>query len=109
MYIALYLSSLMFGWGIVSMSMGFVKTYHQLVALRFLLGVFEAGVMPGIIYLTSMYYKRHEFQIRMSSFLCSVVVAGAIGGVSGRETPPDLPIPLSYTDVYLLLVGELDS
>ncbi|KAI1151569.1 MFS general substrate transporter [Nemania diffusa] len=78
---SLYLSSLMFGWGIVSMSMGFVKTYHQLVALRFLLGVFEAGVMPGIIYLTSMYYKRHEFQIRMSSFLCSVVVAGAIGGL----------------------------
>ncbi|KAI0110418.1 MFS general substrate transporter [Nemania sp. FL0031] len=76
-----YLSSLMFGWGIVSMSMGFAKTYPQLVALRFLLGVFEAGVMPGIIYLTSMYYKRHELQIRMSLFLCSVVVAGAVGGL----------------------------
>ncbi|KAJ8120511.1 hypothetical protein ONZ43_g2797 [Nemania bipapillata] len=77
---SLYLSGLMFSWGMVSMSMGFVKTYPQLVALRFLLGVFEAGVMPGIIYLTSMYYRRHEFQIRMSSFSCSVVVAGAVGG-----------------------------
>ncbi|KAJ8126866.1 hypothetical protein O1611_g6772 [Lasiodiplodia mahajangana] len=76
-----YLSSLMFGWGIVSMCMGFAKTYHQLVALRFLLGVFEAGVLPGIIYLTSMYYRRHELQVRMSLFSCSTIVAGAVGGL----------------------------
>ncbi|KAI1346912.1 MFS general substrate transporter [Xylaria sp. FL0043] len=76
-----YLSGLMFSWGIVNMSMGFVKTYAQLVVLRFLLGVLEAGVIPGIIYLTSMYYKRHDFQVRMSSFFCSVVVAGAFGGL----------------------------
>ncbi|KAI0538993.1 MFS general substrate transporter [Xylaria digitata] len=76
-----YLSGLMFGWGIVNMSMGFVKTYPQLVVLRFLLGTLEAGVLPGIVYLTSMYYKRHDFQVRMSSFFCSVVVAGAFGGL----------------------------
>ncbi|GAW11017.1 hypothetical protein ANO14919_003560 [Xylariales sp. No.14919] len=76
-----YLSGLMFAWGIVNMSMGFVKTYAQLVVLRFLLGAIEAGVLPGIIYVTSMYYKRHDFQVRMSSFFCSVVVAGAFGGL----------------------------
>ncbi|KAI8627299.1 MFS general substrate transporter [Xylariaceae sp. FL1651] len=76
-----YLSGLMAAWGIVNMSMGFVKTYGQLVALRFILGILEAGVMPGIIYLTSMYYRRHHFQVRMSSFYCSVVVAGAFGGL----------------------------
>jgi MFS family permease len=76
----------MAGWGIVNMCMGFVKTFAQLVALRFILGVFEAGVMPGIIYLTSMYYKRHDFQVRMSSFFCSVVVAGAFGGVSSLSS-----------------------
>ncbi|KAI2642944.1 MFS general substrate transporter [Xylaria nigripes] len=78
---SLYLSSLMFCWGVVNMSMGFVKTYGQLIILRILLGVFEAGVLPGIIYLTSMYYKRHDFQLRMSSFFCSIVVAGAFGGL----------------------------
>ncbi|KAJ3568230.1 hypothetical protein NPX13_g6493 [Xylaria arbuscula] len=76
-----YLSGLMFCWGIVNMSMGFVKTYAQLVVLRFLLGALEAGVIPGIIYLTSMYYKRHDFQVRMSFFFSSVVVAGAVGGL----------------------------
>lgn len=78
---SIYLSSLMFVWGIINMCMGFVKNYGELVGLRFLLGVFEAGVLPGIIYVTSMYYKRHEFQKRMSFFFCSTVVAGAFGGL----------------------------
>lgn len=78
---SLYLSSLMFIWGIINMCMGFVHSYGALVALRFLLGVFEAGVLPGIIYVTSMYYKRHEYQKRMSFLFCSTVVAGAFGGL----------------------------
>ncbi|KAI1496460.1 major facilitator superfamily domain-containing protein [Biscogniauxia marginata] len=78
---SLYLSSLMAAWGIVNMCMGFVQTYAGLVILRFILGMLEAGVMPGIIYLTSMYYQRHEFQKRMSIFFCSTVVAGAFGGL----------------------------
>ena len=78
---SLYLSSLMLVWGIMNMCMGFVQTYEALVGLRFLLGIFEAGVLPGIIYVTSMYYKRHEYQKRMSFFFCSTVVAGAFGGL----------------------------
>lgn len=26
---------------------GFTKTYHQIMALRFVLGIFEAGFFPG--------------------------------------------------------------
>ncbi|KAH0496054.1 hypothetical protein TgHK011_003437 [Trichoderma gracile] len=78
---SLYLSTLMFCWGIINMCMGFVRSYNSLVGLRFLLGIFEAGVLPGIIYVTSMYYKRHEYQKRMSFFFCSTVVAGAFGGL----------------------------
>lgn len=78
---SLYLSSLMFCWGIINMCMGFVHSYGALLGLRFLLGVFEAGLLPGIIYVTSQYYKRHEYQKRMSFFFCSTVVAGAFGGL----------------------------
>ncbi|KAI0455441.1 MFS general substrate transporter [Xylaria acuta] len=76
-----YLSGLMFGWGIINMSMGFVKSYAQLVVLRFLLGILEAGLLPGIIYLTSMYYKRHDFQVRMTVIFFGAILAGAIGGL----------------------------
>ncbi|KAL7943615.1 MFS general substrate transporter [Trichoderma barbatum] len=78
---SLYISTLMFCWGIINMCMGFVHSYNALIGLRFLLGIFEAGVLPGIIYVTSMYYKRHEYQKRMSFFFCSTVVAGAFGGL----------------------------
>ena len=78
---SLYISTLMFLWGIVNMCMGFVHSYAALVALRVLLGAFEAGVLPGIVYITSLYYKRHEYQKRMSFFFCSTVVAGAFGGL----------------------------
>ncbi|KAK3940242.1 major facilitator superfamily domain-containing protein [Diplogelasinospora grovesii] len=76
-----YLGGLMFCWGIINMCMGFIKTYEALVVLRFFLGVFEAGVLPGIIYLTSMYYKRHEYQTRMSFLFSSTLVGGAFGGL----------------------------
>ncbi|KAJ9137120.1 MFS general substrate transporter [Pleurostoma richardsiae] len=78
---SLYLGGLMFCWGVINMSMGFVKTYGGLVALRFFLGAFEAGVLPGMIYLTSMYYKRHEYQKRMSFLFSSTLVGGAFGGL----------------------------
>lgn len=88
-----YIPFLMLSWAIVNMCMGFVSTYEGLVVLRFFLGTFEAGVLPAIVYLTSMYYKRHEFQTRISFFFCSTVVGGAFGGVSN----------LSLSSVYLLL------
>ncbi|AEO69930.1 uncharacterized protein THITE_2069428 [Thermothielavioides terrestris NRRL 8126] len=78
---SLYISGLMFIWGIINMCMGFVHSYAALVALRVLLGAFEAGVLPGIVYVSSLYYKRHEYQKRMSFFFCSTVVAGAFGGL----------------------------
>lgn len=89
---SIYISTLMFLWGIVNMCMGFVHSYAALVALRVLLGAFEAGVLPGIVYVSSMYYKRHEYQKRISFFFCSTVVAGAFGGllayaIAGLATP----------------------
>ncbi|KAI2617222.1 MFS general substrate transporter [Hypomontagnella submonticulosa] len=78
---AYYLSFLMLSWAIINMCMGFVATYEGLVVLRFFLGTFEAGVMPAIVYLTSMYYQRHEFQTRISFFFCSTVIGGAFGGL----------------------------
>lgn len=53
------------------MCMGFVQSYAALVGVRFLLGVFEAGVGPGSIYLITMYYRRYELPWRLSWWYCS--------------------------------------
>jgi MFS family permease len=43
-----WLSSLMFFWGVCTMCQGLVTNYAGLVVCRFFLGVFEAGVFPGM-------------------------------------------------------------
>jgi sugar phosphate permease len=48
---SLWLSGLMFFWGITTMCQGFVKTYSELLVCRVFLGVFEAGVFPGTLIL----------------------------------------------------------
>lgn len=65
----------------MTICLGVVQSYAALVACRFLLGIFEAGVGPGSVYLISMYYKRYELPWRLSWWYCSAVFAGAFGGL----------------------------
>lgn len=69
-------------WGLMTLGQGLVKTYHGLIALRFFLGLFEAGLVPGAVYLTSMYYTRFELQKRLVGLYVANCVAIATGGVS---------------------------
>lgn len=38
-----FLSTITFLWGIVMLGMGFVESWTSLLALRFVIGIFEAG------------------------------------------------------------------
>jgi MFS family permease len=77
----IWLSICMFGFGMVTMLQGFVKSYSGLLATRFFLGVFETGMFPGAFYLIGMWYRRHEAQKRYSFFFSSTTLAGAFGGL----------------------------
>ena len=44
---SLWLGILLFGWGALTVGFTGVQTYTQIVVLRFLIGVFEAGFYPG--------------------------------------------------------------
>ncbi|KAF2433664.1 MFS general substrate transporter [Tothia fuscella] len=76
-----WLSSIMILWGIATMGQGLVQNFRGLVAMRFLVGLFEAGFFPGCVYLISMYYKRYELQKRFTFFFSASILAGAIGGL----------------------------
>lgn len=47
------LALLMFSWGLLTIILGCVTNYGGLVAVRFLLGSFEAGLFPGLVVSTS--------------------------------------------------------
>lgn len=61
--------------------MGIVKNFSGLAATRFFLGVFEAGLFPGVNYLLSCWYKRSEFGIRAAIFFSAAALAGSFGGL----------------------------
>ena len=62
----------------------FVNSLTSFYALRFLLGVAEAGFFPGIIwYLTQWYTRAHRAQI-VALFMTAIALSGVVGGpVSG--------------------------
>ena len=45
-----------------------MDNFSQAAGVRFLLGVFEAGMMPGIAYYMSRWYRRAELTFRLVEF-----------------------------------------
>ncbi|KAK8846631.1 hypothetical protein IAR55_005718 [Kwoniella newhampshirensis] len=70
-------------WAIFQTCMGLVTNYGQLLALRFCLGLFEAGLFPGLNFYLTGWYKRDEINRRCAFFFGGAVLAGAFGGIFG--------------------------
>jgi MFS family permease len=61
--------------------MGVVTNYSGLMAVRWFLGLAEAGLFPGVGYFLSCWYKRSEFGVRMAIFFSAAALAGSFGGL----------------------------
>lgn len=68
-------------WGLVMVSMGFVRNYQQLVVVRVFLGITEAGLFPGVIYFLTLWYPRHKCAQRIGIFYSATTLAGAFSGL----------------------------
>ncbi|KAJ6148105.1 hypothetical protein N7497_010087 [Penicillium chrysogenum] len=84
---SIFIPIITFAWGSVAALIGAVRHQGQLIALRFLLGVFEAGFSPAVIFLISTWYRKNEQSKRFIIFLAAGIQSGAFGGViSGAIT-----------------------
>jgi MFS family permease len=63
------------------MAMGFVHSYGALLGVRFLLGIFEAGVGAGCVFVISSYYRRYELPSKLSIWYLSGIAGAAFGGL----------------------------
>jgi ACS family tartrate transporter-like MFS transporter len=87
-----WIARIMVTWGLLAMGMMFVRTPFQFYAMRFLLGLAEAGFFPGVIYYLTQWFPADHRGRAISRFyvawpLSSVVmgaVAGALLGLQGR-------------------------
>ena len=68
------------GWGLTSIATMFVKTPEMFYALRFLLGVFEAGFYPGIILYLTYWFPGTRRAKAFGMFMSASAFAGVIGG-----------------------------
>ncbi|KAK7183277.1 hypothetical protein DPSP01_011782 [Paraphaeosphaeria sporulosa] len=78
---SLYVPFLMVLWGTVATLMALVKTPAQLLGMRFLLGMMEAGFSPAILFIISTWYRRKEQSKRFMTFLSAGILSGAFGGI----------------------------
>jgi ACS family tartrate transporter-like MFS transporter len=81
----LWIARIMITWGLISVAMMFVRSATAFYVLRFLLGVAEAGFLPGIIYYMTYWFPRPVRARAVSWFMAaiplSVVIGGPVAGV----------------------------
>ncbi|KAK7469056.1 hypothetical protein VKT23_003549 [Stygiomarasmius scandens] len=70
-----------FIFGTVTMATAFIHNRAGFYVTRIMLGLAESVAMPGISYLLTRYYRRHELTSRVGCFM--VVAAGSAGAFGG--------------------------
>lgn len=76
-----YVPTVMALWGLCTTLHIWVKQRWQLLLLRSIIGVLEAGFYPTTVSYLSLFYTRYEFGRRLGFFYGQYAVAGAIGGI----------------------------
>ncbi|RKP47408.1 MFS transporter [Trinickia fusca] len=74
------LSRILFLWGLTSAAMYLVSNTTSFYLLRFLLGVFEAGFAPGMIFYLTYWYPRERMARALALLLCAAPIGGVISG-----------------------------
>lgn len=64
----LVVSSLVLAFGAICFCTAFMRNFAQFMVIRILLGITEGGMMPGIAYYLSTWYKKDELALRMGIF-----------------------------------------
>ena len=78
-----WIARIMISWGFITMSFVFVRGVWSFYALRFLLGIAEAGFFPGMILYLS-YWVPERYRARAAAlFLTSTAISGVIGNPLG--------------------------
>lgn len=76
----IWIARIMITWGILSGLTMFVQTPTQFYIIRFLLGVAEAGFLPGVIFYLTQWYPSWRRSKIIAFFFCGIPLASIIGG-----------------------------
>ena len=74
-----WIARIMVTWGVVAAAMAFVPNAGTMYALRFLLGIAEAGFFPGIILYLTYWFPKRERARTVALFMLAVPLSSVIG------------------------------
>jgi MFS transporter, ACS family, tartrate transporter len=75
----LWIARVMVTWGVVSAASAFGVGPHSFYALRFVLGVAEAGFFPGIILYLNLWFPTRYRAVAAAAFMAAAPLSTAIG------------------------------
>lgn len=78
-----WISTIMVTWGVCSACTALITGETSFVAVRFLLGIAEAGFFPGVAYFMTCWFPAHYRGRMMGIFYAFGALAGVVGGPLG--------------------------
>jgi ACS family tartrate transporter-like MFS transporter len=75
----IWIARIMISWGMVSACMVWVGSPRSFYLLRFLLGVAEAGFVPGMLLYLTFWFPSHERARAVAKFMTATSLAGVVG------------------------------
>ena len=89
-----WIARIMFSWGLLAMCMMFVKTPLEFYAVRFLLGMAEAGFFPGVVFYLSQWFPSNVRARTVSRLRCAAAqlcLHGRTCGCAAQSSGPPRP------------------
>ncbi|KAF2822538.1 MFS general substrate transporter [Ophiobolus disseminans] len=75
-----WINLMMVGWGIFTIGHAFIRGRSALIAMRLMIGAFEAGFYPTAVAYLSTFYCRYDLAVRLALFYGQYAIAGAFSG-----------------------------
>lgn len=76
-----WIARIMVTWGLLAGAMVFVRSPWSFYALRFLLGMAEAGFFPGVIYYLSQWFPQQKRARAISQFYVAIPLSNVLMGL----------------------------
>jgi MFS family permease len=78
-----WFARIMASWGLVTLLLAFTPNATIFYLLRFLLGVAEAGLFPGVLYALTLWYPQSHRARAVGLFMIAGTLANAVGAAIG--------------------------
>jgi MFS family permease len=78
-----WFARIMLTWGVITILLGFTQNTTMFYALRFLLGVAEAGFFPGVLFALTLWFPQSHRARMIGWFMIASALANAVGAAIG--------------------------